>query len=207
MCTCPFADHSQLLKLARHAPGRTQEEIDNDSVLMRAYGNNTDILIDRDREATSHLACAKNGLAPPLLARFKNGLLYRFIPGDVCTPQDLVNEKVWRPVARRLGQWHATLPIDVVSTANGVDGGQTNGDLKGIASRKPVPNIWAVMRKWIHALPLDNAKQQARRKFLEEELERSFKDLDNTDGPGQHGFVFGHGVSSVPLDVLPFSTY
>jgi ethanolamine kinase len=179
----------------------TQEEIDRDSVLMRAYGNNTDILIDRDREATSHLTCAKHGLAPPLLARFNNGLLYRYIPGDVCTPQDLIDEAVWRPVARRLGQWHATLPVEAVSVTNGTKHADTNGHSQGIVSRKPSPNIWTVMRGWVRALPQDNTKQQTRKASLEQELERSFSDLDNTDGPGLAGFVFGHCVRS---DLLSF---
>ncbi|RMD39229.1 hypothetical protein DV735_g5901, partial [Chaetothyriales sp. CBS 134920] len=89
------------------------DEIDGESILMRSYGNNTDILIDRDREARSHAV--------------------------------------------------------------------------------PSPNIWTVMLKWVHALPQSDAKQRARRKFLEDELERSFRDLDNYSGPGKRGFVFGHG--------------
>lgn len=173
----------------------TQEDIDAESVLMRAYGNNTDILIDRDREATSHLTCAKHDLAPPLLARFRNGLLYRYIPGEVCTPQDLIDEKVWRPVARRLGQWHATLPIDSLSTVNGDGHEDANGRAQGIAARKPTPNIWTVMRGWVRALPQETAKQQARKSFLEKELDQSFQELDNTKGPGRYGFVFGHCVS------------
>lgn len=177
----------------------TQDDIDRESVLMRAYGNNTDILIDRDREATSHLTCAKYGLAPSLLARFNNGLLYRYIPGDVCTPEDLINEEVWRPVARGLGHWHATLPIGAVSTQNGSDTAHANGHAKGIVARRPTPNIWTVMRRWVEALPQDNAKQQARKVFLEQELERSFEDLDNTKGPGESGFVFGHCVSPLAL--------
>ena len=176
----------------------TQDEIDQESVLMRAYGNNTDILIDRDREATAHLVCAKHGLAPPLLARFQNGLLYRFIPGEVCTPTDLGTERTWRAVARRIGQWHATLPIGAISSTstapNGVDGYG-----KALASRTPTPNIWTVMRKWINALPQGTTKEQNRKAFLEKELERSFKDLDNEDGPGDFGFVFAHCVRSASL--------
>jgi ethanolamine kinase len=172
----------------------TQEDVDANSVLMRAYGNNTDILIDRDREATSHLTCAKHGLAPPLLARFNNGLLYRYIPGDVCTPQDLIDEDVWRPVARQLGKWHATLPIYSASPINGE--GCANGHAKGIAGRKPSPNIWTVMRRWVEALPQQTPKEQARKQFLERELEQSFQELDNTNGPGRFGFVFGHCVST-----------
>lgn len=192
MRTCSVLIDYQLFKLARHGPGMSQEEIDRDSVLMRAYGNNTDILIDRDREATSHLTCAEHDLAPPLLARFKNGLLYRYIPGDVCTPQDLIDENVWRPVARRLGKWHATLPISVVSAVNGNGAPSTNGRPRDLSERKPGPNIWTVIHKWIEALPQETAKQQARKAFLLEELAHSFHELDNTDGPGHQGFVFGH---------------
>jgi ethanolamine kinase len=194
----------QLLKLARHGPGMSQEEIDRDSVLMRSYGNNTDILIDRDREATSHSICAQYGLAPSLLARFKNGLLYRYIPGDVCTAQDLTQEQIWRPVARLLGEWHARLPISAISSANPASTGTENGfatvngtktQAARIVDRSPSPNIWTVMLRWVHALPQQDAKQRTRKAFLEQELQRSFRDLDNEDGPGRHGFVFGHGVS------------
>ena len=182
----------QLLKLARHGPGMTQNEIDQDSVLMRAYGNNTDILIDRDREAISHQNCAEHGLAPALLARFRNGLLYRFIPGEVCTPQDLGIEVTWRAVARRLGQWHATLPISALSSMDGAVNGAEEG--QGLAGRLPSPNIWTIMRRWINALPQGTTKEQTRKAFLEKELDRSFKDLDNEDGIGDHGFVVGHCV-------------
>ena len=186
----------QLLKLARHTPGASQEDIDRDCVLLRAYGNNTEILIDRDREATSHLTCSKYGLAPPLLARFQNGLLYRFIPGDVCTAQDLTNEGIWRPVARRLGKWHATIPTTAVSSYAATDGERNGAHTKStLELRQPSPNIWAVMRKWVQALPQVDDKEKARKVFLEKELERSFDELDSKDGPGEDGFVFGHLVS------------
>jgi ethanolamine kinase len=171
----------------------TAEEAEKDSILMRAYGNSTDILIDRDREAASHLVCAKYGLAPPLLARFQNGLLYRFIPGEVCTPKDLGTEQTWRAVARRLGQWHATLPIDAISKMHSANGAAAPG--QALADRLPSPNIWTVMQRWVNALPKTTQKEQTRKAFLEKELERSFEELDNQDGPGQQGFVFGHCVS------------
>ncbi|KAI5279567.1 hypothetical protein KEM54_004117, partial [Ascosphaera aggregata] len=37
-----------LLKSIKRTPGSSPEEIDNNAVLMRAYGNHTEILIDRD---------------------------------------------------------------------------------------------------------------------------------------------------------------
>lgn len=203
--------------MAKHIPGHSQTEIDRDSILLRAYGNNTEILIDRDREARSHALCAQRGLAPPLLARFQNGLLYRYIIGQVCTPQDLIKEPVWRAVAKELGEWHARLPINSVSEAktgsNGVrgHGHDTDGlaadsapSCSPLASRRPVPNIWSVMQKWTDALPCNSPKQKARKELLQNELDRSFKDLDNDRGPGSQGFVFGHcDLLSANVIMLP----
>ncbi|KIW67086.1 hypothetical protein PV04_06359 [Phialophora macrospora] len=201
-----------LLKISKHTPGLSESEIDTDAVLLRAYGNNTEIIIDRDREARSHGLCAERGLAPPLLARFKNGLLYRFIIGQVCTPQDLVSEPVWRAVARRLGEWHARMPNAAVvedkkEVSNVVNGHKLNGkepDGSELASRQPAPNMWSVMQKWVHALPSNSPKQEARKQLLQKELDRSFKDLDNERGPGSSGFVFGHcDLLSANVIMLP----
>lgn len=159
--------------------------------------------------------CAERGLAPPLLARFKNGLLYRYTIGQVCTPKDLVSEPVWRAVARRLGEWHALLPIAAVAEENGVSHGVNGHNMNGsrskslestsdLASRTPVPNLWSVMLKWINALPCDTPKQKARKELLQRELNRSFKDLDNERGLGSSGFVFGHcDLLSANVIILP----
>ncbi|QSS60365.1 hypothetical protein I7I51_05163 [Histoplasma capsulatum] len=37
-----------LLKIIKRVPGLSDEQVDNDAVLMRAYGNHTEILIDRE---------------------------------------------------------------------------------------------------------------------------------------------------------------
>lgn len=177
---------------------------------MRAYGNLTELIIDRDREATSHRLLADRGLAPPLLGRFKNGLLYGFIPGQPCTPGDLTQQHVWRGVAQKLGEWHAKVPISAIGSGsvaqNGIDGanGSTHRDLHArngvngnhrtgsLAARQPQPNIWSVMEGWISTLSTDTQSEKEQRDMLRMELERSFKELDSTSGIGQHGFVFAH---------------
>ena len=187
---------------------------------MRAYGNNTEILIDRDREAKSHALLAERGLAPPLLARFENGLLYRFIQGRVCTAQDLISEPVWRAVARRLGEWHGSLPIasapDNKPLTNGTNGNACNGSVsyradaphfppsRAIAARLPTPNIWTVMQRWALALPAGTEGQKKRKIHLQKELERSFHELDDTDGLGNQGLIFGHcDLLSANVIMLP----
>jgi len=206
MSTC-WSNMAQLLQISRYGPGTTQSEADSDSVLMRAYGNGTDLIIDRDREATSHSLLSDRGMAPPLLARFQNGLLYGFIPGKVCKAQDLTEEPVWRGVAQKLGEWHARIPIAGVSSQPPVlDGinGHANGHCIAsrthnmrskasvLASRSPVPNLWSVMQNWVNALSVDTEKDRARKEMLQQELERSFDELDSEDGIGEHGFVFAH---------------
>ena len=151
-------------------------------------------------ESSSHLLLAQHSLAPALLARFQNGLLYRFIRGRVCTPADLITEPVWMGVARRLGEWHAVLPIvsTYVSTssADGLDNIEpstqalTSASVEQINAITPnmsTPNIWTVMQKWIYALPVNNKKEKERQVTLQYELIRSVKELANVSGLGKDG--------------------
>lgn len=41
-------DMHQLLKAIKKRPGWTKQQIDEDAVLLRAYGKGTDVLIDRE---------------------------------------------------------------------------------------------------------------------------------------------------------------
>ncbi|WEW55790.1 ethanolamine kinase [Emydomyces testavorans] len=203
---------TKLLKIIRRAPGMTDEEIDNESVLMRAYGNHTEVLIDREKEVRSHALLASKGLAPPLLARFRNGLLYRFIRGQVASPHDLTQPRIWRGIARRLAQWHAVLPISDNAT-NPAMSVPLNGhaypldfvgeDKKSSAEVKddiiPVrtqgqegPTLWTVLQKWILALPCGTDKERKRRKQLQKEFERIVAELDDRSGLGHNGLVFAH---------------
>lgn len=126
-----------LLKAINRRPGLTKEDIDREAVLLRAYGNGTAILIDREREAENHELLMKYKLAPELMARFNNGMLYRFVPGTVAHAGNLSEPEILRAIARRLAQWHATVPclpdahphkrggINGTNGVNGING--TNG--------------------------------------------------------------------------------
>ncbi|KAF9889749.1 hypothetical protein FE257_007055 [Aspergillus nanangensis] len=192
-----------LLKIINRKPGLTEEQIDNEAVLMRAYGNHTEILIDREREMRSHALLANHGLAPPLLARFQNGLLYRFIRGRPATNQDLVKAPLWRGVARKLGQWHAVLPIHGAAAAAGGSCPQSvdrsadqqspqKAELPAIQLRQPGPNLWTVMQKWILALPTASEEQRSRQLRLQKEMARVVSELDDGKGLGENGLVFAH---------------
>ena len=179
-------------------------------------------------ETTSHSLLAQRNLAPSLLARFNNGLLYKFIRGHVCTPKDLTKEQVWRAVARRLAEWHAVLPV--VSAPPSTEGkavgmnSHLEGDINGsrekflpplgqsemfpseekinaITPGKATPNVWTVMQKWIYALPKGTVAEQKRQAMLQKELERTVKELGDTPGLGQDGV--SHFLPCLPSPDLP----
>ena len=192
------------------ADTRSDDEADGDAILLRAYGNGTDVIIDRHRETQNHELLEKFGLAPELLARFRNGMMYRYIRGRPTAPADLRTPPIYRAVARRLAQWHATVPCiherQPQALKNGVNGTPTNGNngnnlhavVDDVAPGKPPPNVWTVMQKWILALPTKTEAQRTRQADLQKELTRLVAELSQRPGLG----VNGVSSSSVPDDAL-----
>jgi ethanolamine kinase len=208
----------KLLKAVNKLPGSSKSDIDRDAILLRAYGTGTDVLIDRKSESTrytffpvfttyirteetsSHCLLARHNLAPSLLARFNNGLLYKFIQGSVCAPADLRRPEVWRGVAQRLGQWHATLPISSISTTCPTPAQITPANkrislvaMADLTPGKPIPNVWTTMQRWILALPTSTTQEVDRRDQLQRELVWLVKLLGDTPGiGGTNPLIFAH---------------
>ena len=204
-----------LLKVVKKRPGLTAEEIDNEAVLLRAYGQGTDLIIDRERETQNHELLMQHNLAPTLLARFHNGMLYRFIRGAVTAPADLRTEEIWRGVARRLAEWHAVVPC-LPSTrqplSEEINGSEEFGipapassrkdpalqaAIDDVAPGKPAPNVWTVMQKWIYALPAASEAEKLRQANLQKELTRLVAEFSSRPGLGDNS------VSFVPSDHPP----
>ncbi|KAI4113903.1 MAG: hypothetical protein LQ345_005209 [Seirophora villosa] len=195
-----------LLKAVKRRPGSTDKEIDDEAVLIRAYGKGTDVLIDRERETQSHSLLCQRSLAPELLARFQNGLMYRFIRGQVCDSEDLTQERIWRGVARRLAEWHALLPVVAASeptASNAVDfpsgslleppsSRPSAAVINSITPSKLAPNVWTVIQKWIFALPTASELEKKRKNELQIELERTVAELGDLPSLGNNGLVFAH---------------
>jgi ethanolamine kinase len=192
-----------LLKAVHRRDGVSKEDADREAILLRAYGHGTDVLIDRLRESQNHELLMQHGLAPELLARFQNGMMYRFIRGSVTHPADLRKPAIAAAVARRLAQWHATVPCISGPTGHrrtksgslqSVQDGPvelTDKDFQDAidhaAPGKPSPNVWTVMQKWIFALPTDTESQRTRQAQLQNELESLVRDLSQRPGLGKNG--------------------
>ncbi|KAJ1925674.1 hypothetical protein IWQ60_004415 [Tieghemiomyces parasiticus] len=83
----------------------------NLAVLIRAYGKNSELLIDRNQEVTNIRVLSQLGLCPPLYGKFKNGLVYGYVPGEVVQVSQLSDPHISRLVAHRLAEWHrVTIP-------------------------------------------------------------------------------------------------
>lgn len=79
---------------------------ENDIVLVRIYGNKTDLLIDRKAEVRNIKTLSALGLAPKLYAVFENGLIYQYFPGDTLNIETVLDIKIWPLVAKQMAKMH-----------------------------------------------------------------------------------------------------
>jgi hypothetical protein len=102
---------------------------------------------------------------------------------------DLVSPPIWRGVARRLAQWHAALPSSATAAVkdDSVNEIADHADITVIQPRRAGPSIWAVMQKWVLALPAATPEQRARRLSLQAELQWVVDLLDDGKGIGEDG--------------------
>lgn len=75
-------------------------------VLIRVYGNKTDLLIDREKEIENIKLLHSYQFAPSLYAIFKNGLAYEFVPGVTLNPDNVLQPELWSLVAKRMAEMH-----------------------------------------------------------------------------------------------------
>ncbi|CAH2268149.1 jg8156 [Pararge aegeria aegeria] len=75
-------------------------------VLVRIYGNKTDLLIDRDAEVRNITVLNKAGLAPKIYGVFKNGLSYEYYPGVTLNTDTVTDAKISRLVAQQMARMH-----------------------------------------------------------------------------------------------------
>lgn len=199
-----------LLKVVHKLPNLSTEEIDNEAILLRAYGQGTELIIDREREAQNHELLMQYKLAPELLARFHNGMLYKFIRGSVTSPTDLRKHEVSLAVARRLAEWHAVVPClqspirKLSRHSDQISVTQPTSISKAIELREELdnthqgnisPNLWTVLQKWISAIPTNTLADKSRQQILQKEMDRLILELSDRPGLGNNSVC----ISSRPI--------
>ncbi|XP_076249307.1 ethanolamine kinase 1 isoform X2 [Calliopsis andreniformis] len=91
----------------------------NEMVLVRVYGNKTDLLINRKDETRNIRILNRAGFTHSLYATFNNGLAYEFIQGTTLTTESVRNPDVYTLIAKKMAQMHKLKPshIDIPKEA------------------------------------------------------------------------------------------
>ena len=78
----------------------------SDRILFRIFGRNTELLVDREAEIETMRKLSREGLAPPVYATFKNGLVYGFVPGSVLDVESVRTPEIGELIASRCAELH-----------------------------------------------------------------------------------------------------
>ncbi|EEZ97183.2 Ethanolamine kinase-like Protein [Tribolium castaneum] len=105
---------------------------EGETVLVRVYGNKTDLLIDRKAETRNILLLSRLRLAPSLYATFENGLAYEYVPGCTLSPTMAKNPKIAHLVASHMGKLHKVQVPDISN---------------------PQPLLWPKIRNFLDLVP------------------------------------------------------
>ena len=83
---------------------------EEDILLIRVYGRNTEKFINRESEIKNLVYLNKHIGTPPVYAHFDNGLCYGYVKGAPLELNDLYDKMMMRRIARELARIHA-LPL------------------------------------------------------------------------------------------------
>ncbi|KAL0125429.1 hypothetical protein PUN28_004508 [Cardiocondyla obscurior] len=75
-------------------------------VLIRIYGNNSDLLIDRKSEINNIRILNKAGYTHCIYATFNNGFAYEFLEGETLTTETVRDPKIYPLIAKRMAEMH-----------------------------------------------------------------------------------------------------
>ncbi|KAG5368375.1 putative ethanolamine kinase A [Yarrowia sp. C11] len=172
---------NMLLLVSYPNPSKGNER---DHVLVRAYGNGTSTIIDRDRELATHLHLHSHGLAPTLFARLSNALIYEYIPGKAVEYTDLSRPEIMSGVASRLAEWHQKLDKTKIESEMTRLKALDKAGQQSTSSR----DIYELLEEWINVLPRETEAQKKRVQDVTAELKWIKQTISDQGGP----IVVGH---------------
>ncbi|XP_060074490.1 ethanolamine kinase 1-like [Ylistrum balloti] len=73
-----------------------------DSIVIRVFGQKTDLIIDRDAEMKNMIVLSKKDICPPLYAVFRNALMYGFASGVELDEKTVRDQHIGKLVAKEL---------------------------------------------------------------------------------------------------------
>jgi ethanolamine kinase len=79
----------------------------SEALVIKIFGSNTEEFIDRHAELDTLRYLSKYQLAQPVLLQFANGVIYKFITGEICTRDDIRDMRIVPLIARQLAKLHS----------------------------------------------------------------------------------------------------
>jgi ethanolamine kinase len=82
----------------------------SEALVIKIFGSKTEEFIDRDAELDTIHLLSQYQLAQPVLLQFANGVIYKFVAGEICTRDDIKDMKIFPLIARQMAKLHS-IPI------------------------------------------------------------------------------------------------
>ncbi|KAI9546460.1 hypothetical protein NQZ68_026681 [Dissostichus eleginoides] len=79
-------------------------------VLVRLYGQMTELFVNRDRELEMFQVLHAHGCGPQIFCSFQNGICYEFVRGTVLEDELLLQPSIYRLIAAEMGRIHSIQP-------------------------------------------------------------------------------------------------
>ncbi|XP_046573785.1 ethanolamine kinase 1-like [Haliotis rubra] len=131
--------------------GGYQPDNKDDMVLVRIYGEKTELIIDRQAEKDTFILLSGAGCSPPLYCTFTNGMAYGFVKGVPLDEKMVKDANIRTLIAKEIAKLHSLKKSDQ-GTSN------------------PVPYIFTKIQNFINLAP-DSFPEQERQKIFEGELQ------------------------------------
>jgi ethanolamine kinase len=77
-----------------------------DTVLFRIYGKDTELFISREDEITTMKLMKQIELGPDFYCRFKNGICYEYLPGEIVDQKLIFEENCYTKIAQATASLH-----------------------------------------------------------------------------------------------------
>lgn len=80
-------------------------------VLVRRYGENTDLIIDRKAEQRNMIFLQSINCGPPLYAVLNNALVYGFVPGKTTNTETIRHPAIIELTAKEMAKIHYSVDL------------------------------------------------------------------------------------------------
>lgn len=116
------------------------QDSEEDLVLIRVYGEKTELFIDRNLEVRNMKTMHKAGLTPPVYCTFENGLCYGYAPGEVLDEKMVRDPTISRCVSDVLAKMHTIRPMVKIRSQEKFE--------------QPEPSLFRGLKKFINLIPI-----------------------------------------------------